>query len=149
MPLWCLKWKKMLVCCCALSPCRCCCCWCCDNKENCFNLLIFLSGRQSGMLKREWLSSQSRWQWLDWKLISLTGENEAEEDERIIEGMNLIKTQRSKKERNVGRKRPANVRVNNQHYAENDRETKFYIHKLLNNVAEHLLHHSFYYSCGF
>lgn len=149
MPLWCLKWKKMLVCCCALSPSRCCCCWCCDNKENCFNLLIFLSGRQSGMLKREWLSSQSRWQWLDWKLISLTGENEAEEDERIIEGMNLIKTQRSKKERNDGRKRPANVRVNNQHYAENDRETKFYIHKLLNNVAEHLLHHSFYYSCGF
>lgn len=42
----------------------------------------------------------------------------------------------------------ANVRVNNQHKAgeEMTEKTKFYIHKLQNNAAEHLLHRSLYYS---
>ena len=48
---------------------------------------------------------EPRWQWLDWKLISLTGRedreedewmNEAKEDDRVIKGMNLIKSQQNK-----------------------------------------------------
>lgn len=75
----------------------------------------------------------------------------SEEDDAIIEGMNLIK--RLDREQQQQQKRmkswhSANVRVNNQHKAgeEMTEKTKFYIHKLQNNAAEHLLHRSLYYS---
>lgn len=75
------------------------------------------------------------------KINNFDGENDAVEDKRI-KGMNLIKAQ----ERTRVMK-SAKEPVNNRIRAENDRT---FISQITDkSVTEHLLHHSFYYCCGF
>lgn len=92
---------------------------------------------ETGTSEARALPSQSRWQWLGWKLISLSGENEVGEDDWAIKGMKLIKAQAPGRTRVM---KLANRRVNNQN---RKWPRKFYFHKLPKNVTEHLLHRSF------
>lgn len=67
-------------------------CWCCDNKWNCFNLLIFCV--RDGNKRGESIVEPVTMTMTRLKINKFDGrENEAGEDDWAIKGMKLIKAQ--------------------------------------------------------